>query len=68
MRPPLPGVHAGVFAAVGVFGQLIYINPGDRVVAVVQSAWRKPEDIEGRVEMVTLLRAAVQALRGDSSH
>ncbi len=61
--PPAPGVHAGVFAAIGAFGQLIYINPGDRVVAVIQSAWRQPQDAAASAETVTLLRAAVGVLR-----
>jgi len=61
--PPAPGVHAGVFAALGAFGQFIYVNPGDQVVAVIQSAWREPQDIAATGETVTLLRAAVRALR-----
>lgn len=61
--PPAPGVHDGVFAAVGAFGQLIYINPGEQVVAVFQSAWRTPYDLAASGETVTLLRAAVRALR-----
>ncbi len=61
--PPAPGVHDGVFAAVGAFGQLIYINPGEQVVAVFQSAWRTPYDMAASGETVTLLRAAVRALR-----
>jgi CubicO group peptidase (beta-lactamase class C family) len=65
--PPAPGVHAGVFAAVGAFGQFIYINPGDQVVAAIQSASRSPQDIAATVETVTLLRAAVRALRQDSA-
>lgn len=64
--PPAPGVHDGVFAAVGAFGQLVYINPGEQVVAVIQSAWRSPHDIAASVETVTLLRAAVRALRQDA--
>ncbi len=63
--PPAPGVHEGVFAAIGAFGQLIYINPGEQVVAVVQSAWRTPYDVAASGETVTLLRAAVRALGRD---
>ena len=61
--PPAPGVHAGVFAARGAFGQFLYINPGDQVVAAIQSAWREPEDVAAAGETVALLRAAVRALR-----
>jgi CubicO group peptidase (beta-lactamase class C family) len=60
--PPVPGVHAGVFAARGAFGQFIYINPGEQVVAAIQSAWRQPHDIAASAETVALLRAAVRAL------
>jgi CubicO group peptidase (beta-lactamase class C family) len=61
--PPVPGVHAGVFAALGAYGQFIYINPGEQVVVAIQSAWREPKDSDASVETVALLRAAVGALR-----
>ncbi len=65
--PPVPGVHAGVFSAIGAFGQLVYVNPGEQVVAVFQSAWRSPHDVAASAETVTLLRAAVRALHQDSA-
>ncbi|HXQ16171.1 MAG TPA: serine hydrolase [Caulobacteraceae bacterium] len=61
--PPVPGVHAGVFAALGAYGQFIYINPGEQVVVAIQSAWRAPKDSDASAETVALLRAAVRALR-----
>ena len=61
--PPVPGVHAGVFAAHGAYGQIIYINPGEQVVAAFQSAWRQPRDSDALLETVALLRVAVRALR-----
>jgi CubicO group peptidase (beta-lactamase class C family) len=61
--PPVPGVHAGVFAALGAHGQFIYINPGEQVVVAIQSAWREPRDSDASLETVALLRAAVRALR-----
>lgn len=63
--PPVPGVHAGVFSAVGAYGQFIYVNPGEQVVAAIQSAWRQPDDSDAASETVALLRAAVRALRPD---
>jgi CubicO group peptidase (beta-lactamase class C family) len=60
--PPVPGVHAGVFSANGAYGQLIYINAGEQVVAAIQSAWRQPKDSDAAIETVALLRAAVRAL------
>lgn len=65
--PPVPGIHAGVISAIGAFGQLVYINPGEEIVAVIQSAWRSPRDIAASAETVTLLRAAVRALGRDSA-
>jgi len=32
------GLHAGAFLALGAFGQRIYLNPAEQVVAVIQSA------------------------------
>lgn len=61
--PPAPGVHDGVFSANGAYGQFVYVNPGERVVAAIQSAWRQPQDPEAAMETVALLRAAVRALR-----
>lgn len=39
-RPP------EAFAALGIFGQAIYINPPRRLVVVTQSAWPRPTDPE----------------------
>jgi len=60
---PVPGVHDGVFSANGAYGQVIYVNPGEQVVAAIQSAGRQPQDSEAGLETVMLLRAAVRALR-----
>jgi CubicO group peptidase (beta-lactamase class C family) len=64
--PPLPGgVNNGAFAALGAFGQFIFVNPTEQVVVAIQSAWRQSEDSEARAETVPLLRAVVRALRPD---
>ena len=63
--PPVPGVHDGVFAALGAHGQFIYINPREQVVVAIQSAWREPKDSDASLETVALLRASVRALRPD---
>jgi CubicO group peptidase (beta-lactamase class C family) len=37
--PPRPtGIHRGAFSAGGAFGQYIYVNPTEQVVAAIQSA------------------------------
>ena len=63
----VPGVHDGVFSANGAYGQLIYVNPGEQVVAAIQSAWRQHHDTDAGLETVMLLRAAVRALRPDTA-
>jgi CubicO group peptidase (beta-lactamase class C family) len=63
--PFADGLHAGAFSAFGGYGQRIYINPAERVVAAIQSAWRQPQDSDAEVETNALLRAAVRALRAD---
>jgi CubicO group peptidase (beta-lactamase class C family) len=64
--PPLPGgVNNGAFSARGAFGQLILVNPTERVVIAIQSAWRQPQDSDAEVEIVAMIRAAVRALRPD---
>jgi CubicO group peptidase (beta-lactamase class C family) len=63
--PFADGLHAGAFSAFGGYGQRIYINPAERVVAAIQSAWREPSDSDAEVETNALLRAAVRALRPD---
>ena len=61
--PPVPGVHDGVFAALGAYGQFIYVNPAEQVVVAIQSAWRQSDEPDARLKTVALLRAAVSALR-----
>jgi CubicO group peptidase (beta-lactamase class C family) len=64
--PPLPGgVNNGAFSANGAFGQYIFVNPAEQVVAAIQSAWRQPQDSDAEAETIALLRAAVRALRPD---
>ncbi|MFO1161045.1 MAG: serine hydrolase [Reyranellaceae bacterium] len=61
------GVHAGAFVAIGSFGQYIYVHPTARVVIVIRSAWRQHDDSDAGFETFALLRAAVLALRPDST-
>jgi len=62
--PPLPGgVNNGAFSANGAYGLVILINPTERVVIVIQSAWRQPHDSNASVENVAMIRAAVSVLR-----
>jgi CubicO group peptidase (beta-lactamase class C family) len=61
--PFADGLHAGAFSAFGGYGQRIYINPAEQLVAAIHSAWRQPQDSDSEVETNALLRAAVRALR-----
>lgn len=51
---------AGAFAALGIFGQYMYINPREHLVIVVLSAQPKPEDAS-RDEFGSAFVAAVEA-------
>jgi CubicO group peptidase (beta-lactamase class C family) len=39
-------INSGSFEAIGIYGQYIYINPKERVVAVMWGAQPKPTDQE----------------------
>ena len=54
--------HAGAFVAQGIFGQFLYVNPAQRVVAVVWSAWPDVWTNTGEFDTYALLGAAVTAL------
>lgn len=57
-------VHDGAFTGQGIFGQFVYVNPREQVVAVIWSAWRKAWEGDAEMETYALLGAAVAALRG----
>ena len=61
------GVNNGAFAANGAFGQVIFVDPTEQVVVAIQSAWRQHHDSDAEVENVAMIRAAVRALRTESS-
>jgi CubicO group peptidase (beta-lactamase class C family) len=58
-------VNGGAFSAVGAFGQRIHVNPAERLVVAIQSAWRQSHDSDAEAETAALARAAVCALRPD---
>ena len=55
--------HDGAFTAQGIFGQFVYVNPREQVVAVVWSAWRDAWQTPTEFETYALLAAAVEGLR-----
>lgn len=58
----LPG-HDGAFTAEGIYGQFIYVNPREEVVAAVWSAWPQSWINESEMETYALIGAAIAALR-----
>ena len=60
-------LYGGPFAAVGVFGQMIWIDPGTQTVVAIQSAWPKPLSKELADERRALLAAIRGSLRGGSA-
>lgn len=59
----LPEHGGGAFEAQGIFGQFLYINPREKVVAVVWSTWPKPEMDAREMETYAFIAAALRALR-----
>lgn len=59
ISPQIAPIHVGAFAALGLFGQYMYINPRERLVIVVLSARPKPED-ESRDELDSAFVRAVE--------
>jgi CubicO group peptidase (beta-lactamase class C family) len=55
--------HEGAFTSQGIFGQFLYINPREDVVAVIWSAWRSAWDDHAEMETYAMLGAAVALLR-----
>jgi CubicO group peptidase (beta-lactamase class C family) len=51
------------FSAVGVYGQSLYIDPQDRLVVVIQSAWPFTSDVLAGEAQTAFLTAVVQAAR-----
>jgi CubicO group peptidase (beta-lactamase class C family) len=58
----LPKDNKDVFEAIGVYGQMIYINPKEHVVIVTMSAWPKAEDPARWDELSTVMNAITTSL------
>lgn len=59
----LPEHDGGAFEAQGIFGQFLYVNPREKLVAVVWSAWPEPEMDAREQETYSFIGAAIRALR-----
>ena len=52
----------GVYAALGVFGQIIWIDPSREIVIAVHSAWPNAGDVELRDHRAAFITALADAL------
>jgi CubicO group peptidase (beta-lactamase class C family) len=55
--------NSSAFTAQGIFGQFLYVDPAEELVAVVWSAWPTPNHGAFEAETYTMLAAAADALR-----
>ena len=62
LPPDLGQAHAGAYAAQGIFGQFLYINPAADVVAVVWSAWPEAWVVPSELETYAMIGAAMAAV------
>ena len=59
-RPPFP---TGAFTAQGIFGQFVFIDPTENIVAAIWSAWPEAWVRSSELETYALLRQAIATLR-----
>jgi len=59
----LPELDGGLFAALGIFGQQLYLHPREKPVIAIHSAWPAPIHAPGLVDTHALLGALTAALR-----
>jgi CubicO group peptidase (beta-lactamase class C family) len=56
--------HAGAFTGMGIFGQFLYLNPKERVVCVILSAWPDTWVAENERRVHEFLAAVIRTTRG----
>ena len=59
----VPAGTEGTFMAMGIYGQMIYVNPARHVVIVQTSAWKLPDEDASWAESVALMNAVARAVR-----
>ena len=67
--PKGPGAlpnHDGAFEGEGIFGQILYLNPAERIVVVIWSAWPEADAGPRWAESRAFLAGVVEAARGVS--
>lgn len=56
-------IHEGAYEALGIFGQVMYVNPKEDVVIMVWSAMPKPISINAPVDRHDFFAAVIQGLQ-----
>ena len=59
----IPAGDEGAFMAMGIYGQMIYVNPKRHVVIVQTSAWKLPDEDASWAESVKLMDAVAHQVR-----
>jgi xylan 1,4-beta-xylosidase len=59
----VPAGPEGAFIAMGIYGQMIYVNPVRHVVIVQTSAWKLPDEDASWAESVAMMNAVARKLR-----
>jgi CubicO group peptidase (beta-lactamase class C family) len=59
----VPAGSEGAFMAMGIYGQMIYVNPIRHMVIVQTSAWKLPDEDASWAESVKMMDAVARAVR-----
>jgi xylan 1,4-beta-xylosidase len=59
----VPGGSEGAFMAMGIYGQMIYVNPTRHVVIVQTSAWKLPDEDSSWAESVATMDVVARKFR-----
>ncbi|HLK18771.1 MAG TPA: serine hydrolase [Bryobacteraceae bacterium] len=59
----VPAGNQGAFMAMGIYGQMIYVNPARHVVIVQTSAWKLPDEAASWAESAALMDAVGRVVR-----
>jgi CubicO group peptidase (beta-lactamase class C family) len=63
----VPANTEGAFIAMGIYGQMIYVNPKREVVIVQTSAWKLPDEDASWAESVKVMDALAHRFLGNQS-
>jgi Beta-lactamase class C and other penicillin binding proteins len=58
----IPSGNEGAFEAMGIYGQIVYVNPAKHLVIVLMSAWSQPDNDASWEEARKMVDAVVSAI------